>query len=151
MIIDTMPLSDTAIDIDVLDHGTARRGRSAVKCSAGWCGRWRSLVTPRMKFFKETRRHPNGIAGKYAKRLDREVERCFRKWQLRNPKPATSDGAPEWPDLTEEGEPKRTYRNARAAIIALGIICSYDEFHDRMLVAGHEINQWAGELSMLLT
>ena len=54
---------------------------------------------------------------------------------------------PEWPDLTEEGEPKRTYRNARAAIMALGLVCSYDEFHDRMLVAGHEINQWAGELS----
>ena len=99
------------------------------------------------EIFQKLAAYPNGIAGKYAKRLDREVERCFRKWQLRNPKPATSDGAPEWPDLTEEGEPKRTYRNARAAIIALGIICSYDEFHDRMLVAGHEINQWAGELS----
>jgi hypothetical protein len=54
---------------------------------------------------------------------------------------------PEWPDLTEEGEPKRTYSNARAAITALGVTCSYDEFHDRMLVAGHPINEWAGELS----
>jgi predicted P-loop ATPase len=54
---------------------------------------------------------------------------------------------PDWLDLTEEGDPKRTYRNARAAITALGVVCSYDEFHDRMLVAGHEINQWAGELS----
>jgi predicted P-loop ATPase len=55
--------------------------------------------------------------------------------------------APTWPDVTEEGEPKRTYSNARAAITALGVICSYDEFHDRMLVAGHPINEWAGELS----
>ena len=55
--------------------------------------------------------------------------------------------APLWPDLTEEGEPKRTYRNARAAIMALGVKCSYDLFHDRMRVAGKPINEWAGELS----
>jgi predicted P-loop ATPase len=54
---------------------------------------------------------------------------------------------PEWPDVTEEGEPKRTYSNARAAIVALGVACSYDLFHDRMLVAGHPINEWAGELT----
>src|SRR5262249_17447410 len=41
--------------------------------------------------------------------------------------------APCWPDVTKEGSPRRTYRNARAAIEALGIICRYDEFHDRML------------------
>jgi hypothetical protein len=90
--------------------------------------------------------HPDGIASKYAGRLEKEVERCFRKWSIKNPKQATS-GAPGWPDLTEEGEPKRTYRNARAAIMALGIVCSYDEFHDRMLVGGHPIQQWAGELT----
>ncbi len=91
--------------------------------------------------------HPDGIASKYSSRLEKEVERCFRKWSIKNPPKATPETAPEWPDLTEEGDPKRTYRNARAAILALGIVCSYDEFHDRMLVAGHEINQWAGELS----
>jgi predicted P-loop ATPase len=31
--------------------------------------------------------------------------------------------------------------------MALGIVCSYDEFHDRMLVGGHPIQQWAGELT----
>jgi predicted P-loop ATPase len=30
---------------------------------------------------------------------------------------------------------------------ALKIICSYDEFHDRMSVAGHSVGEWAGELS----
>ena len=66
---------------------------------------------------------------------------------MRNPKPKTSGKTPVWPDCTEEGEPKRSYRNAREAINALGIICSNDEFHDRMLVGGHPIQQWAGELS----
>src|SRR5262249_50817700 len=77
----------------------------------------------------------------------REVERCYYKWRLRNPNRATSEQAPAWPDINKEGEPKRTYRNARAAIAALGVICSYDEFHDRMLVGGHAINQWKGELT----
>jgi hypothetical protein len=57
----------------------------------------------------------------------------------------------EWPDISFDKEGtarlKRTYRNARVAILKLGVICSYDEFHDRMLVGGNEINQWAGELS----
>jgi hypothetical protein len=52
-----------------------------------------------------------------------------------------------WPDLTADGDPKRTYRNAREAIKALGVNCSYDEFHDRVIVGGHPIAQWAGELS----
>ena len=91
--------------------------------------------------------HPNGIASKYPGRLEKEVERCFRKWSVKNPKQAAPGEEPEWPDLTKDHKPKRTYRNARAAIMASGVVCSYDEFHDRMLVAGHEINQWAGELS----
>src|SRR5262249_29949799 len=39
----------------------------------------------------------------------------------------------------------------RVASQALGIICRYDEFHDRMLVGGHQIGQWAGELSDAVT
>ena len=93
--------------------------------------------------------HPDGIASKYTGRLEKEVERCFRKWSIRNPKQAASE-TPEWPDLTVDkhgARPTKTYRNARIAIQALGIICSYDEFHDRMSVGGHPIRQWAGELS----
>jgi predicted P-loop ATPase len=67
-------------------------------------------------------------------------------------KPTKGNGkieTPSWPDVTDKGEIKRTYSNARAAITALGVACSYDEFHDRMLVAGeHHIQQWgSGELS----
>jgi predicted P-loop ATPase len=49
--------------------------------------------------------------------------------------------------VNDEGDPKRTYRNAREAIKALGVACRYDEFHNRMLVGGHPIDQWAGELT----
>jgi hypothetical protein len=38
-------------------------------------------------------RHPQGIAAKYVKRLKREVERCFRKWERsrQREKPGTAD------------------------------------------------------------
>jgi predicted P-loop ATPase len=54
---------------------------------------------------------------------------------------------PQWVDITKEGDPKRTYRNAREAIKSLGVTCRYDRFHDRMLVGGHPIDEWAGELT----
>ncbi len=52
-----------------------------------------------------------------------------------------------WPDLGKGGKPSATCTNASVAIEALGIDCRYDVFHDRKLVAGHAIEQWAGELS----
>jgi hypothetical protein len=54
---------------------------------------------------------------------------------------------PRWADVNDDGDPKRTYRNAREAIKALGVTCRYDEFHNRMLVGGHPIDHWAGELT----
>lgn len=52
-----------------------------------------------------------------------------------------------WPDANKYGVPQRTYRNARAAIEALGVTCQYDIFHDRKLVGGHLLGEWAGEFS----
>jgi predicted P-loop ATPase len=54
---------------------------------------------------------------------------------------------PNWPDLDKGGKPSSTCANARVAIEALGIDCIYDIFHDRKLIAGHAIEQWAGELT----
>jgi hypothetical protein len=55
--------------------------------------------------------------------------------------------SPAWPDLGKGGKPSASCANARAAIQALRIECRYDVFHDRKLVGGHAIEQWAGELS----
>ena len=30
--------------------------------------------------------HPDAIASKYSGRLEKEVERCLRKWSIKNPK-----------------------------------------------------------------
>jgi hypothetical protein len=138
-------------DVDELINFGARRGiRSQMFSRVIWS--LASKGQSQDQIYQLLAAHPNGIASKYGERLEREVERCFRKWQIKNPKSAASDDEPEWPDTTfdkDKGEerPKKTYRNARVAIQALGVICSYDEFHDRMLVGGEEINKWAGELS----
>ncbi len=50
-------------------------------------------------------------------------------------------------DCTPTGKIKATCANARVAIESLGIECSYDAFHVRMLVGGHKIAEHAGELS----
>jgi predicted P-loop ATPase len=54
---------------------------------------------------------------------------------------------PSWPDVDKGGKPSSTCANAREAIEALGIECSYDIFRDRKIVGGHAIEQWAGELT----
>lgn len=50
-------------------------------------------------------------------------------------------------DVDEDGKPKATCTNAGQAIGGLGITCAKDVFHEKMIVGGHLINQWAGDLS----
>lgn len=52
-----------------------------------------------------------------------------------------------WPDVNEHGEPRATTTNAGLAIDGLRVECRKDVFHEKMLVDGHLIDQWAGELS----
>jgi hypothetical protein len=53
----------------------------------------------------------------------------------------------EFPDITPTGIIRPTCANARIAIGLLGITCEYDEFHDILLIGGHEVDKYAGELS----
>ena len=52
-----------------------------------------------------------------------------------------------FPDVTEDGAPKSTCTNAAVAVIHMGIACRKDLFHEKMMVGGHLINQWAGDMS----
>lgn len=61
--------------------------------------------------------------------------------------PAETVALPAFPDRYENGTPRPTCENTRVAIQALGIECRYDAFHNKMLLGGHAIGQWAGELS----
>src|SRR5215831_13591530 len=53
----------------------------------------------------------------------------------------------DFPDITATGIIRPTCGNARTAIGKLGISCEYDEFHDKLLIGGQAIGQYAGELS----
>ncbi len=56
-------------------------------------------------------------------------------------------GAIFFPDLTDDGKPRATCTNAGVAVTALGIQCRKDLFHEKMVVGGEPINQWAGDMS----
>jgi len=52
-----------------------------------------------------------------------------------------------FPDRDDEGRPKSTCTNTGIAVAHLGIACRKDLFHEKMLVGGQVINQWAGDMS----
>ncbi len=50
-------------------------------------------------------------------------------------------------EMTATGQLKNNCANARHAIKLMGIACKYDEFHDKLIIGGQPIGQYAGELS----
>jgi hypothetical protein len=60
---------------------------------------------------------------------------------------AASQGAIHFPDTNEDGLPKATCTNVTVAVTHMGIVCAKDMFHEKMLVGGEPINQWAGDMS----
>jgi predicted P-loop ATPase len=52
-----------------------------------------------------------------------------------------------FPDMAENGKIRNTCNNIRYAIKRMEIACGYDEFHDRLIIGGQVIGQYAGELS----
>lgn len=56
-------------------------------------------------------------------------------------------GGPIFVDLDKNGQPRATATNAALAIEGLGVSCRKDVFHEKMIVGGHVIEKWAGDLS----
>lgn len=52
-----------------------------------------------------------------------------------------------FPDVDKLGNPRATVMNVRHAMRLLGLDCAHDTFHDKLIVGGHVIEQWAGEFS----
>jgi hypothetical protein len=94
------------------------------------------------KIVEELAKWPNGIARRYAGRLRGEVERSFEKWQAKRKINTSSnttappDEPMTWEATDKNGKPLATCANARRAIMALGVTCRYDIFHDKHLVEG---------------
>jgi hypothetical protein len=94
-------------------------------------------------------RHITGIPG------DRERQRAVTRAVLRSYAPNRDNtiAEPAWRETGKEGAPKASFENARLAIEALGITCSYDQFHNKMLFGyhgeafQHEMQSLLGEIS----
>src|SRR6266542_464495 len=56
-------------------------------------------------------------------------------------------GSVHFADMDKENRPKATVPNARTAILALGITCRYDIFHDKLLVGGLALAPLVSEFS----
>ena len=72
---------------------------------------------------------------------------------VEGPKPKLEETKPKWRERDRKGMPKPSMHNARQAIVALGIVCSYDTFHNKMSVgfsgdsARHELQAVLGEVT----
>jgi hypothetical protein len=73
---------------------------------------------------------------------DKKVVAFTRKQKPRVLRPSL-----DFPDITATGIVRPTCANTRIAINKLEIVCEYDQFHDKLLIGGQAINQYAGELS----
>jgi putative DNA primase/helicase len=81
-----------ADDIDNLVRRGAPEGqRSEAFARCVWSLAGQGLSQEEIE--QELCRHPDGIAAKYGKRLSREIERCYEKWQRENSTNATSSAA----------------------------------------------------------
>jgi len=62
-------------------------------------------------------------------------------------------GAPDWREQTKDGAPRPSMHNARLAISALGVECSYDTFHNNLLFGfkddnvRHAVEHMVGEVT----
>lgn len=54
-------------------------------------------------------------------------------------------------DLGKGGKILATCTNALIAIQGIGLCCTYDTFHEKMMVGGQQLGEWAGEMSDSLT
>ena len=50
-----------------------------------------------------------------------------------------------FPDMANDGSIKSTCNNIRHALKLMSLSCQYDEFHDRLLIGGQPISEYAGE------
>ena len=86
------------------------------------------------------------------KELDDLIESAVKKYGLTGPARRVAEMLP-WREVRPNGFPLPSMHNARLAITALGIECSYDTFHNKMLVGfqgdnvRHELRTIVGEIS----
>ncbi len=97
-------------------------------------------------------RHVNQLDNEADRRrsVERSIIRSYAEPQARKARSATT---PEWREQNEDGSPRASLHNARLAITALGVECSHDIFHHRLLFGfkgdtiHHALEQMIGEVT----
>lgn len=70
-----------------------------------------------------------------------------RKYAWRQVQRAIVVALDSWPDVTREGKPKASFRNASRCLMILGVELHYDLFRLRITANGQQIQQFAGDMS----
>ncbi len=105
------------------------------------------------------------LAAKHAKANKRPIQQAIKnarsaaaktaavaraQWRQQQ---AAAAGVPDWRERDKYGHPIPSMHNARLAIIAIGVACSYDTFHNEMLfgykheAVRHVVEHMLGEVS----
>jgi hypothetical protein len=107
---------------DLIQNGAQQGERSELFQACVW--HLAGHGKPIDEIIDELAKHPNGIAAKYASRLQKEVERSYQKWRSRTRSAATGTTAAlgaSWPQiLIKAGELPRVVDEAEVALLALG-------------------------------
>jgi hypothetical protein len=83
----------------------------------------------------------------------RAIERLILRSHGPTPGKVRRAGSPNWREQKKDGSPVPSMHNARLAITALGVECSYDTFHDKLLFGfkddsvRHAVEHIVGEVS----
>jgi hypothetical protein len=119
---DAGPQQSASID-DLIKNGAPEGARSELFQKVVWnlAGKGWSID----QIIDELARYPNGIAAKYANRLNIEVNRSYEKWRTRKRAAAggsdTSAGATAWPQIfVRPSELPRVVDEAEDALLLLG-------------------------------
>jgi predicted P-loop ATPase len=83
----------------------------------------------------------------------RTIERLILRSHEPPPGKVRKAGAPDWRERKENGAPVPSMHNARLAIVALGVECSHDTFHNKLLfgfkddAVRHAVEHIVGEVT----
>jgi hypothetical protein len=86
----------------------------------------------------------NEVYGISTSVLEKKNSTKYARRQVASARQAVEGG---WPDVTKQGNPRATMRNAIVALTRLGLTFEFDMFHLRKRVCGHALQEFQGDLS----